>query len=521
MNTNMTKYTFIKRHIVVAVGAACLSACAVGPNYKRPSTDVPDKFKENADWNQDWSKAVPADAIKRGAWWEIFGDAKLNELQAQVDDANQSLVQAEAQYRQAAALVSQARAAFWPTVGVSASATKSGRYGNSNNIVGTGGTVVTDPTGSTATTTSGARISNVFSLPLTASWEPDLWGKVRRTVEEQAGNAQASAATLESTRLSLHAELATDYFQLRILDEQKRLLDDTVEAYKKSLQLTQNQYNVGVAARSDVVQADTQLKQAQVQAIDLGVQRSQLEHAIALLIGKTPTQFSLEPTKFDIKPPTIPVGVPSQLLQRRPDVAVAERQAMSANAQIGVAESAWFPTLNLQAEAGFQSSSFSKWLTAPSRFWSIGPQLAETLFDGGLRHAQSAQARAAYDAAVANYREVSLAAFQNVEDQLAALRILESEQHAQQDAVEAAELALKIALNQYRAGTVSYLNVVTAQTTAFSNERNAISILGNRLNYSVGLVKAIGGGWDESQLPAPHDIDAGSQAPKETASTKD
>ena len=523
MSTHMTKYTCIKRSIVIAIGAACLSACAVGPNYKRPSADVPDKYKENADWNQDWSKAVPADAIKRGAWWEVFGDAKLNELEAQVDGANQSLAQAEAQYRQAAALVSQARAAFWPTVGVSASASKAGRYGNSSNIVGSGGTVVTDPgTGTTtATTVGGARISNVYSLPLTASWEPDLWGKVRRTVEEQAGNAQASAATLESTRLSLHAELATDYFQLRTLDEQKRLLEDTVEAYRKSLQLTQNQYNVGVAARSDVVQADTQLKQAQVQAIDLGVQRSQLEHAIALLIGKTPAEFTLDPVKFDIKPPTIPVVVPSQLLQRRPDVAVAERQAMSANAQIGVAEAAWFPTLGLQAEAGFQSSSFSKWLTAPSRFWSIGPQLAETLFDGGLRHAQSAQARAAYDAAVANYREVSLAAFQNVEDQLSSLRILEAEQRAQQDAVEAAELALKIALNQYRAGTVSYLNVVTAQTTAFSNERNAISILGNRLNYSVGLVKAIGGGWDESQLPAPHDIDAGSQAPKETASTKD
>ncbi|HEX4479915.1 MAG TPA: efflux transporter outer membrane subunit [Rudaea sp.] len=523
------KYTCIKCGIVAI--AACLSACAVGPDYKRPSTDVPDKYKENAGWHEDWAQAQPADALKRGAWWEIFSDAKLDELEAQVDGANQSLAQAEAQYRQAAALVSQARSAFWPTLGVSASATRSGRYGNSGNIIGNGGTVVTDPTGTgtgtgtttttTTPTTSGARISTVYSLPLQASWEPDLWGKVRRSVEQQAGNAQASEATLESTRLSLHAELATDYFQLRILDEQKRLLDDTVDAYRKSLQLTQNQYNVGVAARADVVQADTQLKTAQVQAIDLGVQRTQLEHAIALLIGKTPAEFSLEPTKFEIKPPAIPVGVPSQLLQRRPDVAVAERQAMSANAQIGVAEAAWFPTLNLQAEGGYQSSSFSKWLTAPSRFWSIGPQLAETLFDGGLRHAQSAQARAAYDAAAANYREVSLAAFQNVEDQLSALRILEAESAAQDDAVAAAELALKIALNQYRAGTVSYINVVTAQTSAFSNERNSISILGNRLNYSVGLVKAIGGGWDETQLPAPHDIDSGSQAPKAAVTTKD
>ena len=306
---------------------------------------------------------------------------------------------------------------------------------------------------------------------------------------------------------------------MRIVDEQKRLLEDTVAAYRKSLQLTQNQYNVGVAARSDVVQADTQLKQAQVQAIDLGVSRAQLEHAIALLIGKTPAEFSLDQVKFDIKPPAIPVGVPSQLLQRRPDVAAAERQAMSANAQIGVAESAYFPTLSLSASAGFQSSSFSKWLTAPSRFWSLGPQLAETIFDGGLRHAQTAQARAAYDAAVANYREVSLAAFQNVEDNLSGLRVLEAESAAQADAVAAAEEALKITLNQYRAGTVSYLNVITSQATAYSNERNAISILGNRLTDSVGLIEAIGGGWDESQLPKPHDIDAESQPPK--ASTGD
>ncbi|MEP6482982.1 MAG: efflux transporter outer membrane subunit, partial [Rudaea sp.] len=354
--------------------------------------------------------------------------------------------------------------------------------------------------------------------PLNASWEPDLWGRVRRTVEQQAGNAQASAATFESTRLSLHAELATDYFQLRIVDEQKRLLDETVEGYRRSLQLTQNQYNVGVAARSDVVQAETQLKSAQVQAIDLGISRTQLEHAIAVLVGKAPAEFALDAQKLDVKPPAIPLGVPSQLLQRRPDVAIAERQAMSANAQIGVAEAAYFPTLSLSASAGFQSSAFSKLLTAPSRFWSIGPALAETLFDGGLRHAQTAQARAAYDAAVANYREVSLAAFQNVEDNLSALRILENEAAAQAEAVQSAETALKITLNQYRAGTVSYLNVVTSQATAYSNERNAISILGNRLTDSVALIKAIGGGWDETQLPAPHAIDADSKAPKANAS---
>jgi len=307
----------------------------------------------------------------------------------------------------------------------------------------------------------------------------------------------------------VQAQLAQTYFQLRIVDEQKRLLDDTVDAYARALKLTQNQYDVGVVARADVIQADTQLKSAQVQAIDLGIARAQFEHAIALLIGKVPAQFALEPGLLQVKPPAIPVGVASTLLERRPDVAIAERQAAAANAQIGVAEAAFFPNLTLSATAGFQSSSFSKWLTAPSRFWSLGPQLAETIFSGGLRRAQVAQARAGWEAAVANYRQVSLAAFQNVEDNLAALRILEAEAVAQDQAVQAAQQGLAIALNQYRAGTVSYLNVVTAQTTAYSNERNAITILGNRLNDSVALIKALGGGWSDSELPPASDIRTG------------
>lgn len=481
--------------VAIAAGAV-LCACAVGPDYKKPVTAAETAYKENSDWKQ----AQPGDAIKRGAWWEAFGDTTLNELEQQVDAANQSLVQAEAQYRQASALVSGARANYFPTVGVSASATRSGRYGNSGSII-SGGTVIGSTT-STTTNTGSSHPSNNYSLPFTASWEPDLWGKVRRTVEEQAANAQASAATLESMRLSLHAELAQDYFQLRIVDEQKRLLVDTVEAYRKSLQLTMNQYNVGVAARADVVQADTQLKTAQVQAIDLGISRAQLEHAIALLVGKTPADMSIATRALTVQPPEIPAGLASQLLERRPDVAVAERQAAAANAQIGIAESAYFPSLTLSTEGGYQSSSFSQWLTAPSRFWSLGPQLAETLFDGGARRAQTGQARAAYDAAVANYREVALAAFQDVEDNLAALRILESEAAAQAEAVKAAEEALKIVTNQYRAGTVSYLNVITAQATAYSNERNAISILGTRLTDSVALVKALGGGWSDADLPS-------------------
>ena len=496
---------------VVATAIVCvlLAACAVGPDYKKPDLAVPAAYKENAGWKQ----AQPGDAIKRGAWWEIYGDTTLNDLEKQIDVSNQSLKQAEAQYRQAAALVSSARASFWPTLTTTPSATRSGRYGSSGGGIVSGGTVIG---GSTTSGNSGSsHPTNAFQLPFTAMWEPDLWGSVRRTVEGDVANAQASAATLESTRLSLHAQLATTYFELRIIDEQKRLLDDTVAAYQKSLQLTQNQYNVGVAARADVVQAETQLKGAQVQAIDLGVARAQYEHAIAMLIGKTPAEFSLTAQALKIGPPAIPVDVPSALLERRPDVAVAERQAAQANAQIGVAEAAWFPTLTLSASGGFQNSVFSQLLDAPSRYWSIGPRLAETLFDGGARSAQTAQARAGYDAAAANYRQVALAAFQNVEDNLAALRILEQEAAAQADAVKSAEQFLTITINQYRAGTVSYLNVATAQATAYSNERNAISILGTRLDDSVALIKALGGGWEEKDLPAAGEISLRSQPPAE------
>jgi NodT family efflux transporter outer membrane factor (OMF) lipoprotein len=501
-----------KEPLLFCLAAACalLTACAVGPDYHKPDVAVPATYKENADWHpSDWTRAQPSDALERGAWWEIFGDATLNDLERQVDVSNQSLKQAEAQYRQAGAMVSAARANYFPTVGVTASGQRAGRYGTGSVV--SGGTVI----GSGNVDNSGSsHPTNTYSIPFTASWEPDLWGRVRRTVEGEVANAQASAATLASTRLSLQAQLAQTYFQLRVVDEQKRLLDDTVAAYQKSLQLTQNQYNVGVAARADVVQADTQLKQAQVQAIDLGIARAQFEHAIAVLVGKTPEEFALAVEPLGVAPPAIPVELPSTLLERRPDVATAERQAAAANAQIGVAESAYFPNLTLSATAGYQSSTFSDILAAPSRFWSLGAQLAEAIFDGGAREAQVAQARAGFDAAAANYREIALAAFQNVEDNLAALRILEAEAAAQAEAVKSAEQALAIAINQYRAGTVSYLNVVTAQTTAYANERNAISILGNRLTDSVALVKALGGGWDADELPVANQIDGNSSAPK-------
>jgi NodT family efflux transporter outer membrane factor (OMF) lipoprotein len=344
-------------------------------------------------------------------------------------------------------------------------------------------------------------------LNVGVSWEADLWGSIRRSVEAASTNAQASIADIEAAKLSAQAELAQDYFLLRIADARKALLDDTVAAYQKSLQLTQNQYNVGVAARADVVTADTQLKSAKAQAVDVGVQRAQLEHAIAILIGKAPAEFSIAPltSKFALLPPPIPVGVPSQLLERRPDIAAAERRAASANAKIGVAEAAFYPDLTLSGELGFQSSSFAKWLTLPSRFWTLGPALAQSIFDGGLRKAQSAQAVAVYDQSVATYRQTILGGFQEVEDNLAALRILEQEAALQDDAVKAARESVQITTNQYKAGIVDFLNVVNVETIALDNERTALTIQSNRLSAAVSLIKAVGGGWNASDLNTDKD----------------
>ncbi len=478
----MNYKTTVYRLFSIAV-AALLAACAVGPNYEKPATVAPKVFKEQG----DWMAAQPADDLPRGAWWEIFADPALNDLESQIETANQSLAQAQAQYGEARALVGAASAAYFPSVSANASRTRSQRYGNSSPSAGSD---------SSSTPESSSRPAEAYSLIFDANWEPDVWGRVRRSVEAQRANAQANVADLESVRLSLHAQLAQTYFQLRIADEQQRLLNESVAAYQKSFELTENQYKVGVAARANVVQADTQLKSAQVQAIDLGITRAQLEHAIAVLVGKAPADFSIPVTPLTTQPPAIPILLPSQLLQRRPDVAAAERRVAAANAQIGVAESAFFPSLGLSASGGYQSSSFAKWLTAPSRVWSLGPALAETLFDGGARRAQVRQAQAAYEASVANYRETALTAFQNVEDYLAALRILEQEGEAADAAVKSAQEFLRIATNQYRAGTVSYLDVVTAQNAAYNSQRSAINTLGTRLIDSVALIKAIGGAWD-------------------------
>ncbi|WP_374622837.1 efflux transporter outer membrane subunit [Pandoraea sp.] len=452
-----------------------LAGCAVGPDYVRPSVETPAAFKETG----DWKLAEPSDAASKGDWWAIYQDPVLTDLMAQVNVDNQNIKVAEANYRQALALASQARAAFFPTIGADAGLTRaSSRVSN------------------TAVSGSGAGgISNSFSLSGTASWEPDIWGSVRRSVEAGNASAEASAADLANARLSAQALLAQNYFDLRVTDAQKALLVRTVAAYEQTLKLTQNQYAVGVAQRSDVIQAQTQLQSAQASVLDIEVTRAQLEHAIALLVGKAPAAFSLASTPLRAALPTVPVSLPSTLLERRPDIAAAERSVAAANAKIGVAKAAFFPTLSLSATGGFQSSSFANWLTLPSRFWSVGPALAATLFDGGLRRAQTDAAIAAYDAQVATYRQTVLTAFQAVEDNLAALNYLGRESAVQNQAVQSSREALQLILNQYKAGTVGFQNVLTAQTTAYTTERTALTILGRQFTANVLLVTALGGGW--------------------------
>jgi NodT family efflux transporter outer membrane factor (OMF) lipoprotein len=461
----------------IALAILALSGCMMGPNYSRPSAEAPIAYKEAA----GWKVAQPQDNVPRGKWWSIFGEAKLDELEAQVDISNQNIKVAEANVRQAQALTQIARAALFPIVNANASATRS--------KPSTGGSAVNRP-----------GIANTYNAALDASWEIDLWGGIRRNVESREAGQQASVANLEVARLSAQALLAQDYWLLRVADAEIALLNDTVAAYEKSLQLTRNQYAVGVAGRSDVAQAETQLKSTQAQALDAGVQRAQLEHAIAILIGKPPAEVTIvvEPAKWTF--PVIPTGMPSELLERRPDIAAAERNVAAANAQIGVAEAAFFPSLTLSALGGYQTSSFAHLFSLPTQYWSIGAAVAQAVFDAGLRSGQKAQAIATYDQTVATYRQTVLNGFQEVEDNLAALRILEQEAQVQDEAVKAARESVAIALNQYKAGTANYLAVVVLQAALLNNERTAIDILGRRLTASVGLVKALGGGWNASEL---------------------
>ena len=465
------------RYPALTAVLAALAACTAGPNYVRPAVETPAAYKEQGNWKQ----AEPRELESRGKWWEMYQDPLLSSLQEQVSVSNQNLAKAEAQYRQALALVRSARAGFYPSV----------TGGISNTRSRASATTVAQPS---ATPTSLGVITN-HNIPFQASWAPDVWGNISRAVEASEASAQASAGDLEAARLAAQATLAQSYFQLRVLDAQRSLLEDTVAAYEKSLKLVQNQYAAGIVAKADVVQATTQIKAARAQAIDLGVQRAQLEHAIALLMGKPPSALSIARAPLAAKVPPIPAAVPSSLLERRPDIAAAERRMAQANAQIGVAKAAYFPALTLSAASGYQSATMANWLTAPSRYWSLPVSLVQSLFDGGLRKANTAQAVAAYDANVAAYRQTVLTGLQQVEDNLAALRILEEEAAVQDEAVKLAQQSLALTINQYKAGTVNYLNVAVAQATALASETNAVNLLGRRMSASVQLITALGGGW--------------------------
>ena len=459
---------------------ALFGGCAVGPDYERPDAEVPQAYKEAG----AWKLAQPQDEASRGKWWEIFKDPQLGALLEQVEISNQNVLASEAQFRRARSLLAASRAGYFPTVTAGASIVRS-----------------RSPSGLVGGTTAGRTITN-RSATLDAGWELDLWGRVRRTVESNEANAQASAADLAAARLSAQAALASNYFLLRVLDAQKQILDNNVAALQRSLDLTKNRYAAGVAAKVDLVQAETQLKSTLADAIDTGVQRAQLEHAIAILIGKPPAAFSLPPTPLAVTMPAVPPAVPSALLERRPDIAAAERTVAAANAQIGVAKAAYFPALSLSGTLGSRAADASQWFTVPSRFWSIGPALSLPLFDAGLRRAQTDQAIAAYDATVAEYRQAVLTGFQEVEDNLAALRILEEEAKVQEDAVRAARESVILTTNQYKAGTVSFLNVAVVQASQLNNERAAMVTLGRRLVAAVTMVKALGGGWSAAELAA-------------------
>lgn len=465
------------RNLLLVPLILALAACAVGPDYVRPDTGpMPVAFKEM----KDWKPAQPNELTMNGKWWDMFGDPQLDMLIGQIDISNQNLAQSEANFRSAMALVQGARAAYSPTLSADASRTRSRTATNSSTATG---------------------VRDNYALSFNADWEIDLWGRVRRNVESNEAGAQASAADLAATRLSAQAQLAQTYLQLRVLDAQQQLLEDTVAAYERSYQLTQNQYAVGVVAKSDVIQAQTQWKTAQAQALDNSVQRAQLEHAIALLAGQPASTFSLAPSPLTAAAPPIPQALPSMLLERRPDVAAAERRMAAANAQIGVAQAAYYPTLSLSASGGFQTAAgLANWLTMPSRVWSLGPQLGQMIFDGGARQSVTAQAIAAYDGEAAAYKQTVLTAFQEVEDNLAALRILEQEAAVQNEALQSARQAVTLVNNQYKAGTVSYVSVVTAQATALASERSALDILNRRMAASVLLTKALGGGWSEKNI---------------------
>ena len=467
----------------------------VGPKYQRPVVQTPVALKEMAG-NDQWKMATPSDALMKGKWWEMFGDPQLNQLEEMVNVNNQNVKVAEAQFREARSLIAANRASYYPAIGSSPGITQTDPGKNRGGLGGT---------------------NQLFSLPVTATWEPDLWGRVRLSVEGAVSNAQVSAADLENVRLSAQALLATDYFAMSAQEMQQAVLNDTINAYEKNLQLATTRFSFGLASRSDITLAQTQLAGARAQRTDLNIARSNLQHAIGTLTGQTPASLEIRAGNINSAPPPIPMALPSQLLERRPDIAANERLVATANANVGIAETAYYPTLTLSASAGLISTNLANLFTYASRSWSAGPSLSQTLFDFGRRGAQLEQTRAAYDATVAAYRQTVLSAFQEVEDDLASLRYLAEEAVQQQEAVTAAQQALALELDRYIAGTDSYVNVITTQTIALSDQLTAISILQRRMIAAVDLVKALGGGWDASTLPSADQLRTTTMAdPKNT-----
>ncbi len=467
--------------VLLAVAVLQFSGCAVGPKYRTPVAPAPPAYKEVG----NWKPAQPNDQNLGGTWWTIFQDPQLDALELQVNVSNQNLKAADAQYQQARAVLRYSRADYYPTVtaGPSATRTRTSKHRPPPNSIFNGIT------------------ENDFLLPVDVSYQVDVWGRVRRTVESYREQAQASAADLATVNLSMHADLAIDYFQARSLDAQEQLLNSTVKQYEQALELTLNRFQGGIASEVEVEQAKTQLQTTRAAAIDVGVLRAQFEHAVAILIGKPPAEFSLPPLPLTSPPPHIPLSVPSELLERRPDIAAAERRVAAANAQIGVAKSAYYPTISLGATGGFESSTITTLLQGPSGLWSVGLSAMGTLFDVGRRRALTDQARAAYDFQVAAYRESVLTGFQQVEDNLAAVRILENEAQVQDEAVAAAQRSLDLSITRYKGGVTSYLEVTIAQSAALSDQVTAVNILGRRMANTVLLIQALGGGWDRSSLP--------------------
>ena len=479
-----------------------LSSCAVGPKYHPPAPQAPaavykespTQFKEN----EGWTVAQPADSKLRGKWWEIFNDPELNALEEQLDINNQNIKEFFENFMEARAIVRQARSQYFPTLAVAPSFSRSRTSGTlSSTPVNTGG----------AGTPPRAQLqSTVYSLPLEASWEPDLWGKVRNTVRQSQYAAQVSAADLENERLTEQASLAEFFFEIRGQDQLQKIFNDTVEADQRALDLTRVLYETGIDDQISVVEAETTLQSAQAGATNVGIARAQFEHAIAVLVGKAATNFSIPVKPMTVAPPPIPVGIPSELLERRPDIAAAERTMAEANATIGIAYAAYYPNLTLSAEGGFQTATFTSWLSWPSRFWSVGTGLSETIFDAGLRRATVQQFVATYNADLAGYRQTVLTAFQQVEDGLAEVRILSKEIQQQQQAVNSAQTFLKLEQARFETGIDPYIDVLIAQTTLLSNQQTLNNLQVQQMTSAVALVEALGGGWDRSQLPTPQQV---------------